>query len=269
MPGSPAIRQRDCPLCGTRESSLLLERAPWRLVRCGGCELAYLPEVPTDAALDTAFEWSQSFARERYARWARSPLARLWTATSGLLRPPREVRALRHIRAALPPPARLLDIGCGDGRLLLAAQNAGYDTAGVELSPRMAARAAARVGAERIRIGRLEDAAFSPGGFDLIVSVSYLEHEPEPARVLRRAFELLRPGGACLHKVPNFDSRLRTFLGTRWSGYRWPEHVQYYTPRTLSRLMSAAGFVVAGGTANPWSDNFWLSARKPAAGTAT
>ena len=68
----PSVRQRDCPLCGTRESRLLLERSPWRLVRCGGCELAYLPEVPSDQAIDTTYEWSESFARARYERWSRN-----------------------------------------------------------------------------------------------------------------------------------------------------------------------------------------------------
>ena len=54
-------------------------------------------------------------------------------------------------------------------------------------------------------------------------------------------FALLRPGGVCVHKVPNYDSFLRIWLKTRWSGYRWPEHMQYFTPATLGRLLSDAG----------------------------
>ncbi|MBU0641469.1 MAG: class I SAM-dependent methyltransferase, partial [Planctomycetes bacterium] len=73
----------------------------------------------------------------------------------------------------------------------------------------------------------------------------------------------LCPGGVCVHKVPNYDSLLRRVLGRRWSGYRWPEHFQYYTPKTLGRLVAEVGFEVLRIDANPLSDSLWLTAIRP------
>ncbi len=161
-----------------------------------------------------------------------------------------------------PHHTRLLDVGCGDGRLAALALHGGYDVAGVELSPHMAAKAMRRLGRERVHVGRLHDAPYEPGSFDLIVTVSYLEHDPDPVGSLRRMRELLRPGGVCVHKTPNYASRLRGILGTRWSGYRWPEHVQYYTPQTLAAVLERAGFRVEASKAPSLGDNMWIVGRR-------
>jgi len=229
-----------------------------------GCSLAYLPETPAPQRLEHEFEWEQTFARDRRARWRNTPLMRAWTLLVLTLKPGRDRRALRRIRR-YARTGRLLDIGCGAGRLSALALQSGFDPLGVELSPRMAAKARGRLGADRVRIGRLQDCNLPAGGFDVAVSISYIEHDPDPLPVMRHVHVLLRPGGVCLHKTPNYNSLLRRVLGRRWSGYRWPEHVQYFTPATLGRLMEKAGFEVLDTRANPLGDNFWLAARKPPA----
>ncbi len=232
------------------------------LIQCGGCGLPYMPEVPSEAAVETDFEWSESFARERYERWMRNPWMRAWTALVTILRPSRESRALRVVRR-FAPGGRLLDVGCGDGRLAALAQKRGFDATGIELSPKMAAKARWRLGDSRVILGRLEACELPPGSFDVIVTVSFLEHEPAPGPALQRMLNLLRPGGVCVQKTPNYDSSLRKWLGRRWSGYRWPEHVQYFSPDTLTRLLESHGMSVVGVQANSLSDNFWIAARKP------
>ncbi len=253
--------RRACPVCGVDRWQLLREVETWRLVRCAECELVYLPEVPSAEAVETEFEWSRSFDRERAAREKRNGVFRRWTRMVNRLRPSRERRAFRRIRR-LAPPGRMLDVGCGDGRLDLEALGAGYDVIGVELSPIMADKARKRIGANRVRCGRLNDFQFPPGSFDLAVTVSYLEHEPDPGSIVAQILELLRPGGIFINKVPNYASWLRGGLGWRWSGFRFPEHVQYFTPRTLGRLLKNAGFDRVRTSVNPLSDNFWCVCRR-------
>ncbi|MBI5865585.1 MAG: methyltransferase domain-containing protein [Planctomycetes bacterium] len=258
---SPSLVSRSCPVCGRTGGPTLISRPPWRLVECAGCGLAYLPEHPCDDAVDEQFEWSDSFARERRERWMRNPLMRAWTMAVLFLKPSREARALRFIRRFVSS-GRALDVGCGDGRLLERAAAAGFDVLGVEPSGKMAAKAARRIGPERVKVGRLADFDLPAESFDLILTVSYLEHDPQPREALVRMHRLLKPGGICAHKTPNYASWLRKTLGRRWSGYRWPEHVQYFTPQLLGRLLTATGFEVIGRQANPLGDNFWLAARK-------
>lgn len=255
--------RRACPLCATSNGRTVLERPPWRLLECAGCGLAYLPEYPSEERLDAEFDWDESFRRERYERWMRNPLMRAWTMTMLMLKPSREGRAMRLIRRHAPP-GRMLDIGCGDGRLLARAAALGYDITGVEPSPKMASKAARRIGSERVRVGRMDDFEWTDASFDLIVTVSYLEHEPDPLPALATMRRLLKPGGVCAHKTPNYATWLRKLLGKRWSGYRWPEHVQYFTPATLGRLLNAAGFEQVAVQAWSLSDNFWSISRRAA-----
>ncbi len=252
---------RDCPVCGGERASPLMSHGEWRLVQCDECALPYMPVIPTDEAIDRDFDWSRTFAETKRSRWLNTPGARLWTAFLLPLRSRREIRAMRQIRRSAPP-GRMLDIGCGTGRLDAMAMKRGYDPLGIEISGAMAARAAQRLGSERVRVARLRDLDLPAGSFDLAVGISYMEHEPAPLPVLRRLRELLRPGGVFVAKTPNYDCWLRSLRGRRWSGYRWPEHVQYFTPATLSRLAEAAGFAVERVEANPLSDNFWIVLRR-------
>lgn len=85
------------------------------------------------------------------------------------------------VLAALRPPARVLDLGCGAGRLanLLAAR--GFAVTGVDASPAMLAGLAPSVRAVEARI---EDVRL-PARFDVVVMASQLVNDPDPAR--RRA----------------------------------------------------------------------------------
>ena len=84
----------------------------------------------------------------------------------------------------LPPRARVLDVGCGDGALVERLAAAGFDAIGVDPN----APASPRLVRERV-----EDAT-GIGRFDAACAVTSLHHA-ELERVLPAIAELLRPGG--------------------------------------------------------------------------
>lgn len=94
----------------------------------------------------------------------------------------------------------------------------------------------------------------------MIVMASYLEHESQPLAVLESSRASLRPGGAVLVKVPNFASVNRMLRGAGWCGFRWPDHVNYFTPKTLKAMAHKAGLKVLRMTAldrTPFSDTMY------------
>ncbi|MFK4148318.1 class I SAM-dependent methyltransferase [Streptomyces sp. NPDC004065] len=94
-------------------------------------------------------------------------------------------------------PGDLLDAGCGTGSLSLLAAERGHRVTGVDLSPAMVERARAKL-AGRDAVFLTGDAADPPVGeqcFDVVLARHVLWALPDPARVLRRWRELLRPGG--------------------------------------------------------------------------
>lgn len=85
-----------------------------------------------------------------------------------------------------PPPARVLDVGCGQGELTTALAVEGYDALGVD--------PAAPQG-DRFRPLRLEDLEPEEGPFDAVVATYSLHHIRDLEHAVGRIVELLRPGG--------------------------------------------------------------------------
>lgn len=71
---------------------------------------------------------------------------------------------------------------------------------------------------------------------------SYLEHEVEMMAVLKGAFRALKPGGRVFVRAPNFGSLNRRVMGARWCGFRYPDHVNYFTLESLGRVAASVGF---------------------------
>ncbi|MGW1023258.1 methyltransferase domain-containing protein [Streptomyces sp. NPDC002577] len=97
------------------------------------------------------------------------------------------------------PSARshILDLGCGTGSLSLLAAEQGHQVTGVDLSPRMAERARAKLAGHDAEI-LVGDAAAPPVGdrrFDVVLVRHVLWTLPDPEAVLRHWRGLLRPGG--------------------------------------------------------------------------
>lgn len=92
---------------------------------------------------------------------------------------------------------RALDVGCGEGALLIALTDRFEQVVGLDASPAMREAASARcAGLPAVRIGdeRWEEAE---GPFDLVTMVAVLHHLPLEASLLR-VRELLAPGGRFL-----------------------------------------------------------------------
>src|SRR5439155_2430970 len=112
------------------------------------------------------------------------------------------LRNIRNILAAVPE-ARILDVGCGAALFFDALESFGH-VEGVE-SDRAAVEGSGKW-RSRIAIGNL-DSAYQPAApFDLILMLDVLEHIQATDQLLRRASEILTPGGRILVTVPAFKS---------------------------------------------------------------
>lgn len=242
------IRARHCPLCDAApapDASPWFARDGWRILRCQACGFAYLPEVPEPEELAERLAWEKTFTREAKRRAKDGGLmARLDTATRWRLHilPRTEPVSILSKRAA---PGAIVDIGCGDGRHMLALPPH-LRPVGIEVSHALADATRAAIaprGGEVICAPAAEGAEqLAPGAYTGALLRSYLEHEAEPARVLRALHRALVPGGIALVKVPNFGSLNRRVTGGRWCGVRLPDHVNYFTPGSLRRMADSTGF---------------------------
>jgi 2-polyprenyl-3-methyl-5-hydroxy-6-metoxy-1,4-benzoquinol methylase len=120
---------------------------------------------------------------------------------------------------------------------------AGWEVAGVEPIT-SAAEYARRRFALAVFQGVLRDAPYAPASFDVVTFWDVLEHTFSPAEELAHAARLLRRGGLVVVSVPNWDSLDRRLFGRHWLGLDPPRHLYVFTRKTLTAMLTQAGFSV-------------------------
>ncbi len=231
------MRPVACPICDRKDAPLWVEEeAPalgrLRLVRCPGCGLGYLDPQPDPDELAPFYArdyyGGESAKFEPFIEAMRDRLARRRAA--GLLQ-------------GLPVGARVLDVGCGDGRLLAAFAALGCEGVGTERRADHPRAGAAARGAE-ILAGDLTDLDLPAARFDLCVYWHVLEHLHDPAASLIAAGRALRPGGRLVVAVPHLDSVQARWARDRWFHLDLPRHLFHFTPESLAALLVRTGFRV-------------------------
>jgi trans-aconitate methyltransferase len=153
---------------------------------------------------------------------------------------------------------RVLDVGCGDGRITaeVAARLPRGSAVGVDASPAMVAFAAARPEAARPNLRFLEaDARRLPfaDAFDLALSFNALHWVPEPADALLAIRRALRPNGrAALRLVPvSARESLEDVAESARRAPRWSPHLEgfaapyrHLAPDAFAALAESCGFRV-------------------------
>ena len=231
---------KHCEVClGDKSTPIAkLTVTQWPVVRCEACGFVYLGDTPEYAELADELAWEKSFEKEK-ARRNEKLLGRLNSATRWRLSLGKDHRRIaRFVSVA----GNVLDIGCG-GRCRVPP---GPTPFGIEISDVLAARAqdafAAR-GGHVVHAPALEGLeAFPENFFSAMLMRSFLEHEKQPRAVLQRARACLKPGGSVYVRVPDYGSINRRVMGVRWCGFRFPDHVNYFSEGTLKRLAEAVGF---------------------------
>jgi SAM-dependent methyltransferase len=140
-------------------------------------------------------------------------------------------------------PGRWLDVGCSTGDFLAAcAAEPGVEAEGIDISEKAARRAQER--GLRAHQSRVEE--FEPRApYDTVTAFDVLEHVRDPHAFLSHLHGWMVPEGVLALTLPDVSSLwARWLMGRHWF-YYWPDdHLFYYDPRTVSRLLEDRGFSV-------------------------
>ena len=237
---------RPCPNCETQATTPLPEYScdGWVICRCDACEMVYLKNPPDYAELVEDFAWEKTYEKEAAYRENRASMPRRlnrrlrkwFDANYG----ERHTKRLERLLGG----GAVLDIGCGAGDRL----GPPFVPYGIELSKALHAQADAYMkplGGECLHAPGAEGVwTFPKNNFDSVVMHSYLEHEADVLKTLRGAAHCLKPGGKIFVRVPNFALLNRRIAGASWCGFRYPDHVNYFTLASLRSVAQKTGFEV-------------------------
>jgi SAM-dependent methyltransferase len=204
----------------------------YALHACPACKVELLYPQPDESVLAAIYS-DHYFLGEQSDEGAERR-SRMKSATGALY-----VDAL--VKLIRPENAKLLEVGCGHGEVLMEARNRGFAISGIEISPHAAAVANSRLGVQAVQVGSIEEVSLPPGHFDAILAADVIEHVRHPKGFLMRANALLSPGGVVVLITPSLDSWTRRILRSRWMEYK-VEHLYYFSAKSMRRLLEGCGF---------------------------
>jgi len=212
--------------CGTRSE----DGTDYQVQACGSCGTTFLWPSPSEEQLQRAYAANYYGGGE--------------TKFNGGIESLRETFAgfrTKRLAHNLTADAAILDIGCGDGRLLRNFRKAGFKNLhGIEL-PGPAAERAAKTPEIKLHLGTLASIDLPPASFDLITLVHVYEHLPAPSDTLDRLARLIRPGGRIFLSFPNIKSWQARFSGGHWFHLDPPRHLSLVPPQTVVEHLQAKG----------------------------
>jgi len=179
-------------------------------------------------------------------------------ASSGPDRAHRQAEMLAEVLADRPTPARILDVGCGDGfaTAVAAQRNRRHNFAGLDWSAPSLAAARGR-GVSVLRAGLDARLPIRSESIDVVIMSEVIEHLVDTDSAIEEAHRVLRPGGSLLLSTPNLaawynrallalgiqpvfsEVSLRSVFGR--PGSQVAGHLHMFTKRALVEFLAAYG----------------------------
>ena len=211
----------NCLICDSSQLKPLKGYRETHLVKCGKCSFVFAQKIPTTQEL---IDYYDGYGRNDYL----SPITI------------KRYHELLDQMEKYRKTNRILDVGCGIGYFLEVAKERGWEVHGTEYTDK--ALEICRSKGIEMQEGKLDPSKFDNESFDIITSFEVLEHINNPQEEVTNFNRLLRPGGLIYLTTPNFNSLLRHRLKERYNVIAYPEHLSYYTPKTLKNLFLSQGF---------------------------
>jgi cyclopropane fatty-acyl-phospholipid synthase-like methyltransferase len=215
-------------LCSAAGAQVLFEKMGRNIVRCDGCRPEWVDPMPSAAELAAYYE--ASYADGAYSFFAEAREER------------RGIARYRFERiSSFTREGRWLDVGASAGDFVEVASEK-HDAEGLELSETAVREARGR--GLRMHCAAVED--FSPESpYAMITAFDVLEHLREPRAFLQSLRGWLRADGRLVLTLPDVSSFYpRWLMGRHWFYYVPSEHLFYYDPASVTRLLEEEGFRV-------------------------
>ena len=230
-----------CPSCGLDKSKNLatVKLSPIgiesSLMRCAGCQLAYVSPRPTLES-EKNFYATKHYELEDENSWRVNRLPFFKWAL--------------ELVASRSEGRKLLDVGCGGGFFMDLARSNGWEVEGTEISEG-GIRQAQGLKLKVVK-GELGQAGLKKSSYSVVTLWNVLDQMMDPKNEIETVFKLVEPGGLVALRVSNLTFHLgmhriwnflqRTPLAGRLKNKPTVFHLEMFDERSMTRFLMAAGF---------------------------
>lgn len=234
---SGAADQAACQLCLGKRLALLAERGSQRLLRCFECGGIFVSPQPDPIAIAVHFqepELDEEALQRRFEQNRENVLAKVASYV-----------------ARRRTGGRIVDVGCATGLFLRRFfRREEWESWGIDLN--LAEVRCAQKNGVRTYHGTLREACFDDSFFDVVTVLDAFYYFPHPEEELSEVRRSLKPDGLLVIELPLATSRIwgastalgRLLKGRRKSLLDTSDHLYYFTPQSISRLLQRCGFRV-------------------------
>ena len=264
-----------CRMCGSGDARreitvremMFGTRTVFQYVECSGCEGLQIDSIPDNLSEfypDNYYSFSTRdgsitararigiFLRQLQRRAHRAgydSFQKLLALRLGPIFIPKVLEKLE-----IPSTARILDVGCGAGSLLIELRDAGFvHPQGVDP---FLPRSISYPGGVRVARASLSEMR---GPFDLIMLHHVFEHLPDPLQTLRECRDLLSTDGQLLLRFPSVPCEAFDVYGTDWLALDAPRHLHIVSRVGLESMGHAAGLKITSWSQDSEAQQFWGS----------
>lgn len=150
----------------------------------------------------------------------------------------------KHLNKYIKPNSNILDIGCGNGRLLMFMNQYGnHNLYGIEPGKEASKRAKKIIGLN-LKTSFLQKNDYDNNFFDAISLYHVFEHIQNPEEVLNIISNILKPEGILVMSFPNITSWQAQIFKGYWLHLDPPRHIFFFKPNDFIKLMESKGYEV-------------------------
>ncbi len=217
-----------CPLCKKKSKGfkLWIKVEEGEIIKCNNCGLGFLSN-------DLENNYTENYNSKPYYKL--------------LLRSQHDLslrykKQLKEINKITHKKGKLIDIGCSIGLFLNTAASFGFETFGYDINKINLKKAQKFFAINILPDNFLEDQKYKDL-FDVATMWDVLEHLRDPVGYLSKLISIVKPGGLLVIQSPNMESYEFLKFGNKWNWLTPGDHLQFFTPTTLTRVVASAGFI--------------------------
>ena len=227
----------NCPVCNNDNTQLKFLKNGFRILNCFNCNHVFTDFKPTAKEVEEIY--SDDYFFKGGAGYDDYTLEKDMLIKRGEYYADKMNKFIE--------PGKALDIGAAAGFLLKGFENKGWHGTGIEPNNSIVEYGKKVIGVN-IKRGTIETVELEEK-FDLVILIQVMAHIYDLHHSMNRIYNFLKPTGLVLIETWNKDSFTAKIFGKNWHEYSPPGTLNFFSKRTLDRLMFQHHFSkIAGGT---------------------
>lgn len=228
-----AITSHTCNLCFSNKISTMFEKNNYHFNKCENCGIIYINPMPNETELVKLY--NDPSKAIYYEKATQEGIIYAEKVKSGLFK---DLKAINFNSWK-----RILDIGCGGGFLLNSVKKEFDELHGLEVSMELV-RFAKSKWSLNVHHGEIQNVNLPENYFDIVTLYDVIEHIPKPLIFLDAIYRILKHNGVIVIVTPNANGLSARIMKEKWIYYTPPEHIFYYTPKSIKVLLKTKGFKI-------------------------